>query len=48
MTTHEFVWTLFVGVVIGWNAHSIILQIAYRLSIVEYRGSKAAHSKGDA
>jgi len=41
MTTYEFVWTLIVGAVFGWGMHAIILQIAYRLGIVEYKGQRA-------
>lgn len=44
MSTHEFVWLL-VGIVIGWNAHSIVLQIAYRFGIVEYRGRRRTESE---
>jgi hypothetical protein len=40
MTQHEFFWTLILGIVIGWTVHSIILQIAYRRGIVEYKGTK--------
>ena len=46
MTTHEFIWTLLLGILIGWGAHSIVLQLAYRLGIVEYRGRWGI--KGDA
>jgi hypothetical protein len=38
MTTHEFVWTFILGTVFGWGMHSVILQIAYRFGIVEYKG----------
>jgi uncharacterized membrane protein YeaQ/YmgE (transglycosylase-associated protein family) len=37
---HEFLWTLLMGIIIGWAAHSIILQVAYRRGIVEYKGTK--------
>lgn len=40
MTQHEFLWTLILGIVIGWTLHSIILQLAYRRGIVEYKGTK--------
>lgn len=39
MTLHDL-WTLFVGIVLGWNLHGLVLQIAYRRGIVEYKGTK--------
>lgn len=45
MTTFEFAWVLIVGIAIGWGAHSIVLQLAYRFGIVEYRGRWAHNIK---
>jgi hypothetical protein len=40
MTTAEYLWTLLLGFVLGWTTYSILLQIAYRMGIVEYKGTK--------
>ncbi len=40
MTVHEFWWTLIIGIVIGWQTHGIIMQIAYYRGIIEYKGTK--------
>lgn len=31
------------GAICGWSVHAIILQIAYKLRIVEYKGGKHEH-----
>jgi hypothetical protein len=40
------------GVFVGWYAHALVLQLAYRFGIVEYRGARNEcedkKKKGDA
>lgn len=38
MTTYLF--GIAIGFVLGWLAHSVLLQIAYRMGIVSYNGTK--------
>lgn len=33
-----------IGIMLGWLSYGIVLQIAYRRGIVEYRGSKQCTS----
>jgi hypothetical protein len=46
MSKAEALWFIVMGFILGWGAHAILLQIAYRMNIVEYKGSRATH-QGD-
>ena len=36
-----YLWGLCVGIFIGWQTCQLVYAIAYKLGIVEYRGTKA-------
>lgn len=35
-----YLWGMGVGVLIGWQTHALILDLAYHYGIVKYVGSK--------
>lgn len=39
--TEIYLWGLGIGVLLGWQTCQLVYAIAYKLGIVEYRGTKA-------
>lgn len=47
MSTTGALWLIAIGgFVLGWCTHGLMLQLAYRMGIVEYKGKRATH-QGD-